>query len=123
MKKGFTLVELLAVIVLLAIIALITYPNIIGVVEGNKETLLARQIAELEKQSRTWVIEEGGSLQRTDGFVYELTFEELYQAGLISSPTIINPVDRQPLAGCMILAFNGEINNFEITYDEECTTD
>ena len=123
MKKGFTLVELLAVIVLLAIIALITYPNIIGVVEGNKETLLARQIAELEKQSRTWVIDSGQSLQRTDGFVYELTFEELYEAGLISTPTITDPVTKQPLAGCMILAFNGEINNFEINYDEDCEDD
>ena len=36
-KNGFTLVELLAVIVILAIILLIAVPNILGVIEGARE--------------------------------------------------------------------------------------
>lgn len=36
-KKGFTLLELLAVIVILAIIALIAVPIILGTIEGSKE--------------------------------------------------------------------------------------
>ena len=36
-KKGFTLVELLAVIVILAIIALISTPIILGVIETAKK--------------------------------------------------------------------------------------
>ena len=36
-KKGFTLVELLAVIVILAIIALITTPLILNVIENAKK--------------------------------------------------------------------------------------
>ena len=36
-KKGFTLVELLAVIVILAIIALIATPIILGVIETSKK--------------------------------------------------------------------------------------
>ena len=35
-KKGFTLVELLAVIVILAIIALISTPIILGVIEKTR---------------------------------------------------------------------------------------
>ena len=36
-RNGFTLVELLAVIVILAIILLIAVPNILGVIEGARE--------------------------------------------------------------------------------------
>ncbi len=39
-KKGFTLVELLAVIVILAVIALISTPMIINVIEGSKKGAL-----------------------------------------------------------------------------------
>ncbi|MDD3453816.1 MAG: prepilin-type N-terminal cleavage/methylation domain-containing protein, partial [Bacilli bacterium] len=37
MKKGFTLVELLAVIVILAVIALISVPIILGIIEKSKK--------------------------------------------------------------------------------------
>ncbi|MBP3766457.1 MAG: prepilin-type N-terminal cleavage/methylation domain-containing protein [Bacilli bacterium] len=37
-KRGFTLVELLAVIIVLAIIALIAYPVLIGVIENSRKT-------------------------------------------------------------------------------------
>ena len=44
MKKGFTLVELLAVIVILALIALITIPVILNVVEKSKVKTYQRSI-------------------------------------------------------------------------------
>ncbi len=37
MKKGFTLLELLAVIVVLAIIALIAYPIILNIIETSRQ--------------------------------------------------------------------------------------
>ena len=43
-KKGFTLVELLAVIVILAIILLIAVPNIMGVVDGAKKDAYASSV-------------------------------------------------------------------------------
>ena len=39
-KKGFTLVELLAIIVILAIVALITVPTVLGVIEKTKKGAL-----------------------------------------------------------------------------------
>ena len=38
MKKGFTLVELLAVIVILALIALITIPMVLGTVDKSEDS-------------------------------------------------------------------------------------
>ena len=42
MKKGFTLVELLAVIVILAIIALIATPVVLGIINNSRESARLR---------------------------------------------------------------------------------
>lgn len=44
MKKGFTLVELLAVIIILGIIALITFPIVDKSIENSKQAALERTI-------------------------------------------------------------------------------
>ena len=44
MKKGFTLVELLAVIVILALIALITAPVVLNVIENSQQKTYRRSI-------------------------------------------------------------------------------
>lgn len=44
MKKGFTLVELLAVIVILALIALITAPVVLNVIESSRDKTYKRSI-------------------------------------------------------------------------------
>ena len=46
-KKGFTLVELLAVITILAVIALITTPIIFGVVEDSRMNSFTRSVEEM----------------------------------------------------------------------------
>lgn len=60
MKKGFTLVELLAVIVILSIVAVITIPVIGGVVNTGRESALEKStnfyIKELETKFSEWVI-------------------------------------------------------------------
>ena len=44
-KKGFTLVELLAVIVILGIIALITVPNVLKTINNSKGKLKTVQVS------------------------------------------------------------------------------
>ena len=46
-KKGFTLVELLAVITILAVIALITTPIIFGVIEDSRMNTFTRSVEEM----------------------------------------------------------------------------
>ena len=54
-KKGFTLIEMLAIIILLSVIALITYPIINNVVSDSKDEIYDKQISELVRLSNTWV--------------------------------------------------------------------
>ena len=47
-KKGFTLVEVLAVIVILSVIALITTPIIFGVIEDSRMNSFTRSVEEMK---------------------------------------------------------------------------
>ena len=51
-KKGFTLIELIAVIVILALIALIVFPSINSVIKDSKEKAYNEQIATIIKATK-----------------------------------------------------------------------
>ena len=68
MKKGFTLVELLAVIVVLAIISIITIPIIGNVIEESKKKSLEQSVNGLVESARYYSIDNDGT--------YEFLFDE-----------------------------------------------
>lgn len=52
-QKGFTLVELLAVIVILAILALVAMPNVTGLMEKSRKNAFVTETIEFAKQATT----------------------------------------------------------------------
>jgi len=91
MKRGFTLIELLAVIILLAIIALIAYPTLNNVITKNKDKLYEKQINELERHANTWIMDNADTFNLDNGESYLLTFEQLYNAGLLNAKEVKDP--------------------------------
>ncbi|MBS5778940.1 MAG: prepilin-type N-terminal cleavage/methylation domain-containing protein, partial [Acholeplasma sp.] len=89
--KGFTLVEIIGAIVLLTVIGLIIYPVINNLINDSKDDLYKKQIEELERISNTWVTRNYKKLKLEAGYSYNLSFEELKEAGLISEQHIKNP--------------------------------
>ncbi len=81
-KRGFTLVELLAVIVVLAIIILLAMPRVIGIMENAKVNSFAAEASEITKVARTAynnkLLQEG----TTDSTLC-FTVDELIKGGLI----------------------------------------
>ena len=61
-KKGFTLVELLAVIVLLGLIALIAAPAITGIIKQSKDSLSDSQKQSIEMSAKNWATDNMGKL-------------------------------------------------------------
>lgn len=61
-KKGFTLVELLAVIVLLGLVALIAAPAITGIIKQSKENLSDSQKASIELSAKNWATDNMSDL-------------------------------------------------------------
>ena len=121
MKKGFTLIEIIAIIILLSVIALITYPVINNLITESKEKLYEKQISELERLSNTWVTKNTNKLKTEEGYTYDLSFEELNEQGFTSDKQIQNPKTGKNLTGCMKVTYNSSKNGYDVAYDEGCT--
>ena len=47
MNKGFTLIELIAVIVIIALLGMVTVPMIVGILNNSKEKMFVTNVKEL----------------------------------------------------------------------------
>ena len=81
MKKGFTLVELLAVIVILAIISFITVPIVIDIINDTKESVKLKNIQNIEKAAKLYAISE--SNLSDEEIKKEITIRQLIDLGYI----------------------------------------
>lgn len=61
-KKGFTLIELIVVIVILGIIAGVATPKLLGTIQSSKINTLMTNIATVENNAKIVFAESGGTL-------------------------------------------------------------
>ena len=52
-NKGFTLIELIAMVVILGILMLVSVPNIAGIIKNNKEKAVAEDVSRLVNNAKT----------------------------------------------------------------------
>lgn len=108
-KKGFTLVELLAVLTVLALIMLVTIPNFIGSIKKNKDLTYKSNVQDIILAASSY-----NSIHT--GKVTQVSVEDLKKEGFITT-NIINPYDNSEMNGCVYII------NGEYTYQEKtCTT-
>ena len=113
-NKGFTLVELLAVIIILGVIILIVIPKVNDAFSLSKDKLLEKQINSLESIARSWGTQ---NINKVDN-CYILTIEELKKSGLLENLDIINPKTKEELDGCIKISYDESINQYTYTYTE-----
>jgi len=90
MKKGFTLVELLAVIIVLGVIGLIAVVTVSNELKENRESLYQIQIENIERSAQTWASNHVFELPSGDGEYIILTLGQLKEEGL--SGDVVNPL-------------------------------
>lgn len=115
MKRGFTLVELIATMIVLGVVALITIPSIQNALSKSKEGLLENQIKSIENVARTWGTKNTGKLEDC----YILNFEELKTSGYLENKDVINPETKEELDGCIKISFDESINQYTYNYTEK----
>ena len=93
-NKGFTLAELLGVIVILALISLITVPAITNSLQDYKARLCNTQLEEIVAAARVWGADNILKLPTDDGETYTISLETLVQSGYIGAD-IQNPITNE----------------------------
>ncbi len=113
-KKGFTLVELLAVIVILAIIALIATPIILGVIDdakkGAAKSSLIGYIDALEKSAITKLIDDNSYNVASKTFTISENGSSVTDS---STPAVTLKVDVKgdaPTGGTITYDANGSVS-------------
>lgn len=118
-KKGFTLIEMLATIALLAIIATISVPFIVNRIDYFKEKSLETMITSVENATEKYVNENQQDLDEltTFGFI-EIRISTLIDEGYLSN-TLMNPIQNRPVPlDDLVFVSRTPSNKIEIKYDE-----
>ncbi len=89
-NKGFTLVELLAVIVVLAIILAIAIPSVLGLISKSKKDNYTTQVGLIKNAAKLYVAEKGLTSDNIS-----LSVADLISGNLLDS-NIKNPVTNEP---------------------------
>ena len=116
MKKGFTLVELIGVIIILGIISLITFPTIDKSIKNSKEQALERIIDSIEEAAYNYSVE--------NDIGYSTEYESIELFDLVSTgflkENIINPVTDKKMQGCIFYRWYEPNKQYIFEYNEEC---
>lgn len=122
MRKGFTLVELLAVIVVLGVIALITFPIVSNSMANAKQKAYDSQVSFITESARKWSIDNTSSLSETKAISVKIS--TLISAGYITKTkdgVLYNPMDdTKTMSGCVIIKYSSSYNQYVYNYSEEC---
>lgn len=132
MKKGFTLVELLGVIVILGLIAMIAIPTINSALNSSREKAYNEQIKTIEDTARTYMSKNSLKLpDQLEGNKCSIRISTLQQAGLLDSDDIQNPMYKEGSTdekenfenfnGSVIITFTG--NKYKYEYVKTTSVD
>ena len=117
MKKAFTLVELLGVIIILGVIALIAFPIVDKSIKTGKEESLNSIIKTIEKAAQEYMTRE--HMGYTTSYD-KVDLDELIATGYLKD-NIINPVTNDKMNGCVVYKWQDEYNQYEYEYQDPCT--
>ena len=112
MKKGFTLVELLSIMVVIGVIAVLVVPQIGKSVNSVKEEQYKRLINMIETSGKAY--------HRENRDVIKIPVEELKKEKYITTD-MINPITNEEIEGCVRVSVNNEgINEYKYYESNDC---
>ena len=103
--KGFTLVELLAVIVVLAIVLIVAVPGVLSVINQSKQKSYDMQLEMIKEAGRLYVTERGKSITwKNDGTnkVSAISLKQLQEKGYLEKK-VIDPRNKKEIKNVAVL--------------------
>jgi len=110
MKRGFTLVELIVVIVILGLMALVAFPAVTRVINDSKTDSYGAQVKIIEKAGKAWGVEHPSSLPSSG--CTKVKVSTLVNDGYISSGMPIDPRNNSNMNGAVKITLSGNKYNY-----------
>ena len=118
MKKGFTLVEVLTVIIIIGVIGLIAFPAVNSMIKDAREKLYNNQIEEIKLAAEKWSYDNIKLLPSNENESITLTLLELKRGGYLPLD-IKNPKTDEPLSNGLIIVITYKANDYEYTIEND----
>lgn len=121
-KRGFTLVELLAVLVVLAVISTIAFPIVNNIIDESEEKAYKQQIKTIEKAAKNWSTDNSNLLVEIDDndeFVNKscyITLDRIKYEGYLETNDTINPIDDSNMNN-YVVELNYDSNSHQYLYN------
>ncbi|MBR3523598.1 MAG: prepilin-type N-terminal cleavage/methylation domain-containing protein [Bacilli bacterium] len=120
-KKGFTLVELLAVIVILSILAIVTTTIIFKVVSNSRENIYKQNIDYIEKAAEKWALDNYEFVGTN--VPYCLNISKLESEGYVTKDSLKDPREKKTkqITGYVKITYDATYKQNEFKYMENCS--
>lgn len=123
MKKGFTLVELIAVIVILATVSMIVFPNINQIIYSSRQTLHDNQILDINKATEKWATDNSDLLDKYHLNIIYMSLSDIQSTGYLEKENIKDPLNKEIMDGCVQIKYNTSGEKYEYNYQEKSCED
>lgn len=122
MKKGFTLVELMAVLIVLAVISMIALPAIMSSLEESRQKSYDSQVERIIVAAKKWAIDNNDLLPEEG--TYKVSITTLISGqyiGNVENGKLKNPKSSgEFMDGCVNITYSEGYNQYIYNYQEEC---
>ena len=116
--RGFTLVEILAVITLIGVLALITIPTIDVVIKSTREKGYENQKEVILSAAKDYGASNMMDLPTVDGDYIYITLGDLKLGGFIEVD-VINPINEMCISNDTVIVITRKNNNYTYKFRDE----
>ena len=121
-QKGFTLVEILAVITIIGILALITIPTVDSIIKSSKNDAYEVQKSAILMSLKNWAASRTLVLPAVNGEILTTTIGDLKEEGFLEVETK-NPVNDLCFSNTTVLVVTRTNSNYTYTFADEDNID
>lgn len=114
MKKGFSLIELMAVIVVLGLISVIVVPAVDRFIRNSQQSAYDAQIDNIIDGAKNWAADNYTSLPANNGESITINLGQL-KTGKYVREDIVNPKTDELFSNNLLITITNKNNNYTYT--------
>lgn len=118
-KQGFTLVELLGVLLILSLLLVIVVPVVSSIMKNSKAKANEDQKNLIVESAKLWVADNSSSLSDVTGDTYEISLEALKSGGYLKAEEIKDLESKVSLSKACVIVTTNE-NSYGYEFNDEC---